>query len=38
MFAILADIEIDQVNVSKLLIDQNLGTKYDKHKKYNWCN
>jgi len=35
---ILADIEIDQLNVSELLIKNNLGVMYDKNNKKNWCN
>ena len=35
---ILADIEIDQLNVSELLIKNNLGVIYDKNHKKNWCN
>ena len=35
---ILADIEIDQLNVSELLIKNNLGVIYDKNNKKNWCN
>jgi micrococcal nuclease len=35
---ILADIEIDQLNVSELLIKNNLGVIYDKNNKSSWCN
>ena len=35
---ILADIEIDQLNVSELLIKNNLGVLYDRNNKKNWCN
>ena len=34
---ILAEIEIDRLNVAELLVKNNLGVVYDKNNKKNWC-
>ena len=34
---ILAHIEINQINISDLLINKNLGVRYDKNNKKDWC-
>ena len=34
---ILADLELDQINISKLMIKNNLAVKYKKNNKNNWC-
>jgi hypothetical protein len=34
---ILAHIEINQINISDLLINKNLGVRYDRNNKKDWC-